>query len=254
MTASPNSSWFALARDALLLKPEPYQRLSSGPPSLRRAIMIVAVVGLIIGAVNALVGIPFLVQGPSFNSDEFVRQIEEQMLPWRTFSMPESPETEEFLDMYLGNIRAFAPYVEKIMDVPAPLPDFAGRFLQWIGAWLSTPFALLAKWLFLSIWIMLFARLLGGRGNLLPFLSASALSVLPHTLHAFDFIPCLNVLIWLVAGIWGLAMQVKAVEITHGLSQGRAILATVSLYILLLLLMGFVFMVSFIALIIAASG
>lgn len=253
MTTSSNASWFDLTRDALLLRPEPYRRLSSGPPSLRRAIMIVVVVGLIIGAVNALAGIPYLVQGPRFSSDEFVRQVEEQMQPWQTFGMLQSPEAEKFIDMYIGNIKAFAPYIEDILDVSSPLPGFVGRFLQWIGAWLSTPFALLAKWLFLSVWIMFFARLLGGRGNLLPYLSVSALSVLPHTLHAFDFIPCLNVLIWLVAGIWGLTIQVKAVQITHGLSQGRAILATISLYVLILLLMGFAFMFSLIGILIATN-
>lgn len=82
---------------------------------------------------------------------------------------------------------------------------------------------------------MLFARMLGGRGSLLSYLSASSLSTLPHLLGAFGFIPCLGPLLGLIASIWGLVMQTRAVELTHGLSRERALVAVLLPYFLLFL-------------------
>lgn len=247
MTTWSFSSWTNLAKDALTLKPEPFQRLASPPASLRSAIAIVVVVGLLIGAVHALVGIPALVSPPRFDADSFVSELTNQVQQsWYNSSLirgeEPSPEVKEIQDTIISSIESFTPSVKKIAAVQTPLPAFLVRLLQWLGAWLSKPFALLASWLFISVWIMLFARLLGGQGNLLPYLSASALSTIPHLLHAFDFIPCLGTIIWLVAGVWGLIIQVKAVEITHGLSQGKSILAVVLPYLLAFLLAGILFL------------
>ena len=242
MTTWSFSSWLNLAKDALTLKPEPYQRLASPPASLRSAIAIVVVVGLIIGAVHALVGIPGLVSAPQFNADEFIGQIEENPLMSQMFGGAQTPEEQEAMALITESIRSFAPTIERLSQVQTPLPGFLTRLLQWLGDWLSRPFTLLASWLFISVWIMLFARMLGGQGNLLPYLSVSALSTLPHLLHAFDFIPCLGTVIWLVAGVWGLVIQVKAVEITHGLSQEKSILAVALPYLLAFLLAGVLFL------------
>ena len=236
------SSWINLAKDTLTLKPEPFQRLASPPASLRSAIAIVLVVGLIIGTVHALVGIPGLVSGAPFNADEFIGQIEESLAMSQTFGGAQTPEEQEAMALIIDSIKDFVPTIQKLEQVETPLPGFFVRLLEWLGVWLSRPFALLASWLFISVWIMLFARMLGGQGNLLPYLSASALSTIPHLLHAFDFIPCLGTIIWLVAGVWGLVIQVKAVEITHGLSQGRSVLAVILPYLLASLLAGFLFL------------
>ncbi len=239
MTTWSLSSSINLAKDALTLKPEPFQRLASPPASLRSAIAIVLVVGLMIGAVHALVGIPGLVSHTPFNADEFIGQIEESLSVNQMFGGAQTPEGQEVMALIIDSVKDFVPTIQKLEQVETPLPSFFVRLLEWLGVWLSTPFALLANWLFLSVWIMLFARMLGGRGNLLPYLSASALSTIPHLLHAFDFIPCLGTIIWLVAGVWGLVIQVKAVEITHGLDQGKSILAVIFPYLLVSLLVGF---------------
>ncbi len=238
MTTQPTSSWISLGKDALTLKPEPFQRLAAPPASLRTAVAIVVVVGLIIGAVHALVGIPGLVSHTPFNADEFIGQIEQGLSMSQSFGGAQTPDEQEAMAMIIDSIKSFVPTIQKLEQVNAPLPSFLVRLLEWLGTWLSMPFALLGSWLFISVWIMLFARMLGGQGNLLPYLSASALSTIPHLLHAFDFIPCAGVVIWLVAGIWGLVIQVKAVEVTHGLSQGKSILAVALPYLLLLLLAG----------------
>jgi len=238
MTSYTPYSWISLGKDALTLKPEPFRRLAAPPASLRTAVEIVVVVGLIIGVVHALVGIPNLVNYTPFNADEFIGQIEESLAMSQMFGGAQTPEEQEVMAVIIDSIRSFVPTIEKLEQVQAPLPGFFVRLLEWLGAWLSVPFALLGSWLFISVWIMLFARLLGGQGNLLPYLSASALSTIPHLLHAFDFIPCAGMVIWLVAGLWGLVIQVKAVEVTHGLSQGKSILAVFLPFLLVFLLAG----------------
>ncbi len=239
MTTWSISSSINLVKDTLTLKPEPFQRLAAPPASLRSAIAIVVAVGLIIGTVHALVGIPGLVSHTPFNADEFIGQIEESLSVNQMFGGAQTPEEQEAMALIIDSVKGFVPTIQKLEQVQAPLPGFFVRLLEWLGAWLSWPFALLASWLFISVWIMLFARMLGGQGNLLPYLSVSALSTIPHLLHAFDFIPCLGTVIWLVAGVWGLVIQVKAVEITHGLDQGKSILAVILPYLLASLLVGF---------------
>lgn len=254
MTVNSPATWIALGRDSLTLKPEPFQRFASGRASLKQAVLLVVAVGLIIGAVEALVGIPGLFRSSVVTSDQIINEFErvfEQMTP---FIDNADPEFRQFMDIYRGSIEQIAPTIEQITRLPTPLPGFLSRILTWLGAWLSTPFALLASWLGISIWIMLFARLLGGRGALLPYLGASSLSTIPHLLAAFGFIPCLGGLLSLIGSIWGLVIQMRAVEITHGLSRERAILAVLLPYILLilLLLIGILFFILFIT--IAAGG
>ncbi len=248
------SAWKDLLRNTLTLKPEPIEFMASTAASLRTAIYIVVVVGLVIGGVQALFGIPALISGPSFNTDEFVSQMNQQFDMFNTFGGEMPPEFDAFVELFKESITGYAPVIQELMQVSAPLPGIFGRMLAWLGAWLSAPFALLASWLFISTWIMLFARLLGGRGTLLAYLGASSLSTLPHLLHAFDFVPCLNAIIWLVAGIWGLVIQVKVVEYTHGLGQGRAILSVILFYLLLAIIAGLGVSLAFIAILIGAIG
>lgn len=252
MTLSTRASWTQFGRDALTLKDEPFQQMSAAA-SIKKAVLIVVVVGLLIGAVHALVGIPGLFRSSVVEATEITAQFDaifEQVAP---FMPTDDADFNEFWDIYRGSIENFAPTIEAITKLPTPLPGFFGRLFTWLGGWLSRPFSLLASWLGISIWIMLFARLLGGRGSLLSYLSASSLSVIPHLLAAFSFIPCLGGLLALIGSIWGLVIQVKAVETTHGLTQGRSILAVLLPYLLIVLLLG-LGIALFVVLLILAAG
>lgn len=232
---SPVSVWLHTAGDAVTLKPGPYQRLAA-QPSLRSALLIILVVGLILGAASALLGIPGLFRSPIEQVDAALSSFEDVLDQVMSFSGQGTPEAEAVIDMIKSSIETWKPYIQQLAEVQAPLPSFFGRFFDWIGNWLSAPFSLLASWLGLSIWVMLFARLLGGRGSLVAYLSASSLSVIPSLLNVFGFIPCLGGLLALAAWIWMLLIQYKAVQVSHGLSQGRSILAVLLPYILLVLI------------------
>lgn len=235
-TTSPVSVWLRNAGDAITLKPEPYQRLAA-QQSLRSALLIVLVVGLIIGAVQALIGVPGLFRSPQDEVERGITSFEQGLDQAMSLSGQMPPESQEVFDLIKSGIETWRPYILRLVAVPAPLPSFFGAFFNWIGAWLSSPFSLMASWLMISIWIMLFARLLGGRASLVSYLAASSLSVIPHLLNIFSFVPCLGGLLALTAGIWGLVIQYKAVQVSHGLSQGRSILAVLLPYILLIVIL-----------------
>ncbi|RME48248.1 MAG: hypothetical protein D6791_03800 [Chloroflexi bacterium] len=234
MTTQALSSWITLAKDALLIRPRPFEEMAFGRATLRPAIAVVLAVGLIIGLIGALAGVGELVRPQPFSVDDFMTQFEESLRFSESFAT--DPQAEEFMVMYRDSARAFAQAIAKIMELPTPLPGFFGRLLKWVGAWLSAPLALLGKWFFVSIWIMLFARLLGGRGSLLGYLRASSLSALPHVLGAFAFLPAVGGLMALVGSVWGLVVNYRAVQVSHGLSSDRAVLAVLLPYLVLLLL------------------
>jgi hypothetical protein len=237
--AVPSSPWRAglrLAVDALTLKPEPYRDMA-GEPSLRRAVLIVLVVGLLLGLGKGLVALPNLTRDPVTEMEAALAGFREDLDSARTGMADQmTPEMAEIFNMIDQGLEAFRPYLMRLATIPAPLPPFIGRFLGWLGGWLSQPFALLAKWLGISIWILLFARLLGGRGGLLPYLAASSLSVIPHLLAVFDFIPCVGALLTAAGSIWGLVIQYKAVQLTQNLSSGRAVAAVLLPYVLFVLI------------------
>lgn len=232
--STPLRAGLRLALDALTLKPEPYRRLAA-EPSLHRAVAIVLAVGLLLGLVQALVALPGLVRDPATEVEAALAGFREGLDSARTDMADQmTPELAAIFDLLDQSVEAFRPYLLRLVAVPAPLPSFVGRFFGWLGDWLSQPFALLAKWLGISIWILLFARLLGGRGGLLPYLAASSLSVIPHLLAAFGPISCLGDLLTAVGSIWGLVIQYKAVETTQNLSSGRAVAAVLLPYVLFL--------------------
>jgi len=76
-----------------------------------------------------------------------------------------------------------------------------------------------------AIWVMLFAKLLGGRAGLVSFFGTTALYAVPFLLTFFNFIPFVGPLLTLIAFIWGLAIYVTATGVSHQFSTGRAIAA-----------------------------
>jgi hypothetical protein len=242
--SSPLRAWLRLAIAALTLKPEPYRHLAA-EPSLRRALVIVLAVGLLLGLGQALVALPALTRRPEAEIEAALTGFRQGLDEARTGMAGQmTPEMAAIFDTIDQGLEAFRPYLLQLAAVPAPLPAPVGRFFGWLGGWLSRPFALLAKWLGISIWILLFARLLGGRGGLLPYLAASSLSVIPHLLAVFAFIPCVGFLLTAVGSVWGLVIQYKAVTITQDLSAGRAAAAVLLPYLLLVFLLVILFTIA----------
>lgn len=132
----------------------------------------------------------------------------------------------------------------EVSALPTRLPKPFGAIFQAIGAWLSRPFAdggfplaaaALGTWLGYGVWVMLFARLLGGRGTLHGFFGSTALFAVPHLLGVLGRVPVLGAALGAVAFVWGAVIYIKATAVSHELSFERATLA-VALPLLILLL------------------
>ena len=90
---------------------------------------------------------------------------------------------------------------------------------------MTRTFAHLAAWLAYGIWVLLFAKLMGGNGGVDRFFGLTALYAIPNVLAIFGPIPCIGGLMSLVGWIWGVLIYVKAVQVTQRLTAGKAILA-----------------------------
>lgn len=134
----------------------------------------------------------------------------------------------------------------EVTALPTRLPKPFGAIFRAVGGWLSRPFAdrggfplavaALGTWLGYGIWVMLFAKLLGGRGALHGFFGSTALFAVPHLLGVFGRVPVLGAVLGVVAFVWGVVIYVKATAVSHALSFERALLA-VALPLMILLLL-----------------
>jgi len=73
-----------------------------------------------------------------------------------------------------------------VAELSTPLPRFIGGVLSSLGVWLSLPFTRLTRWIGYTIWVLLVAKLLGGRATAAQALGATALYAVPHVLDILD--------------------------------------------------------------------
>jgi hypothetical protein len=149
----------------------------------------------------------------------------------------------------------------RIAALPTPIPRPVGSGLQALGRWLSRPFARagfplsvasLATLLGYGLLVMLFARLLGGRGDMAGFFGTTSLYAVPHLLNFLSPVPFLGPLTGFIAFVWGAAIYVKATAVSHELTLERSLLAVllpllVALAILVLLALGLIVVIAILA-------
>jgi hypothetical protein len=165
---------------------------------------------------------PFTEERASVFQEEFLQGFE--MI---TRFMPVDEDFQVFMEQFRENF-AFGTSIAVAIDaLPRPLPRAVGGFFQSFGGWLSSPFTHLASWMSYAIWVLLFAKISGGRGGVNRFLGLTALYAVPNLLGFLDFIPYLGAVFRLVGVIWGWVVYVKAVQISQEFSPGKAILMAI---------------------------
>jgi hypothetical protein len=149
---------------------------------------------------------------------------------------------EQILDQARENFRIGLDIGTRIAALPTRLPQPVAQILKHFGQWASRPFsgagiplaaASLGAWLGYGIWVMLFAKLLGGRASLAGFFGTSAIFTVPHLLLILRWVPYLGGVLALIAFVWGLALYIKATAVAHEITLDRAIFAVAFLPILL---------------------
>lgn len=246
-------AWLHTLLDALLLRGSALARTSDRPDAFAHGLLAVVIVAL-------LVGLPVLVQDiiRGFQPVAVVEPSEAQpdvtgpltlVRPYfRDAGVPESI-IDQIFQAAEGNMAMAGTIAAQIDALPTALPRPLARAFMAAGRWLSLPFAgspfplaaaALSTWLGYGVWVMLAAKLLGGRGTLHGFFGATGFFAVPHVLNIFSSIPIAGPLLGAIAFLWGLVIYTIATAVSHRLSGARALVAVFAPFILLLILVALV--------------
>ncbi len=233
-------TWLRDLWHAVLLRTAVFDGLRSRPDAFLQGFIVIVVVALLAGLPAAVID---LARGAgeaqplreTAEQESQVRQSIDRMLEgFNRLGLPVEGQAEIRLWAELGAAVGAQVGVE-VMALPTPLPRPMGSILQALGGWVSRPLsdggglplaaAALGTWLGYGVWVMLFAKLLGGQGTLHGFFGATALFAVPHILDIFARVPYLGPALGAVAFIWGVAIYVKATAVSHQISVAQALLA-----------------------------
>ena len=135
-----------------------------------------------------------------------------------------------------------------IETVQPPLGTRFSRFTIMVGAWISTPFAIMAQWLPLGFVLLLTMKALGGAATLRQHIVGLLLTGAPLLLLFFTFVPNLEPalpsvynsacglfgrILAIIGVSWSALILLKAMSVMHGVSMWR-VLAAMALTALLL--------------------
>lgn len=243
------ATWMRTLWNGLLFRDEAFTGLRDRRDAFLQGFLIIVIIAWVIG-VPALIG--DLAKGLRPNAieaelDQAMSEIDlviQQMQPF----IGDTREMDAVMAQIKENMRFGFNIAQQVEDLPRILPKPINTFFEQVGEWISQPFTVggfplaavaLGTWLGYGIWVMLFAKLLGGRGTLAGFFGVTALYAVPHLLSFFAFIPILGGILGLIAYFWGLAIYVKGTASSHQMSLERSLLA-VFLPLLLIVLLVFI--------------
>lgn len=206
-----------LLGQALVLEPDPFVEMVDDDNPWVEGLFLCACIGVLIGAAQVIRSL--LLSG---------------MLP----------PSEAVLGALVQGLRQAAAGGEALLEIERSLnriwPFFS--FSSGYGSgWLRllylplVPFAVLVQWLLFGTASHLIARAAGGQGSLSQTLGAVALSNGPRLLLLLTAIPFVSVS-GLLIHVWGVLIAYRGLEVAHELPPGRAALAALGPWILLLLL------------------
>jgi hypothetical protein len=207
-----------LVAKALVLDDEPFVHMIEDDNPWVEGLALTTAVGLLAGAAQVIGG-------------------------WLTaYSLPDPAAMENALVAAGRQLAATTNLPPEAVDaLVGPAWNLLSTASGYAGGWtlvtplISTPFLLLAWWLFFGSVTYGGARAAGGQGNYNDTLGATALIVAPQVLLVFSVIPFVAVSSLLLSA-WGILIGYRAVQTTHQLSWARAAMVTIVPYIVALLL------------------
>jgi hypothetical protein len=217
------------AWDVVLFRHEAYAQHVTRANVLGRGLTLLVLTTLVAGFLSfgrdVIRGLrPTSIERQRQETEEAIRQFTQS---WR--------DMQQFTDVPPQNVEQVVTYLRSGMEIglridalPTPLPKPVGRAFEALGRLLSLPFNRMTAWLGYTIWVLLIAKLLGGRATVSQTLGATALYAVPHVLDILHLVPCLGGLLGLVATVWGIAVYVKALAVANEFSTGKSVLAVVA--------------------------
>jgi len=190
-------------------------RFYSGDRTFQRGLAVLLAVGLIVGLVSATVDfVSGLTSSPASNE---IGDVLRTLDVWFE-NVPYAVDTESLLPA-IENLKAGLQIGQDVAGLPTRLPNALVVALRSLGQWVSRPLAMLGTFLGYGIWVMLFARLLGGRGELSRFLGTAALSSAPFLLLVLERVPCLGTFVGVIAWAWSLVIWIVTTAVAHDWAQ-----------------------------------
>lgn len=237
----PLQDWFHSLWDAARLHTPAYTGLAGRYDAFLQGFLIVLVVSLLAGVPGfvgeIMAGLQPASAAETAETSAALREALEAAGPWMA-RLGLSTATRAAVVDEIANAFDLALQMRQEVDqLPTRLPRPVGRVLEALGNWLSEPFsaahlplavASLGAWLGYGIWVMLAARMLGGRGSLHGFFGATALYAVPHVLDILRWLPFVGALIGTIAYVWGVVIYIKATQASHSLSFERALIAVLA--------------------------
>jgi len=226
--------WGALRLDAAT-----YQQVGDDEQGFKTSLKVVTAVGLIVG-LGELIG--------------FRDVLAEPTLAEKTAQLAENvTNVVNGLPRFLAN--SLSGVVEIVNRLPTAVTNVAppagaqtSELVRLLGQWLSTPLNLLAVWLVVAMVVWLFARSLGGNGDLDRHIRLVLLAAVPELLLVVGWLPGTffeRVAPWVtaVALLWSLFILVQTVSVAHTFSRARTVgtlLVTVIVSAIILFLLSYI--------------
>ena len=259
------SELVAFARGVLTFEDATFAAHLASRDALKRGLLLMVSVALLAGLFPFLSGIASSFRPVDMAAVE--RDVEKQIEQSMQFNPAwQDPHFQRTFKEYFQMGFAIARDIVEVKPNVSFLPPWLDRLLRAFGEWLSQPLAWLGAWAWYALWVMLFAKLLGGRATLERMLAATSLFVVPHLLDVLGGLltllggvqvagACfglLNMLLGLVAWAWGIAVYIKATAAANEFGWGKATLATLLPVLVAALLAMFLVLVIIVAAV--ASG
>jgi hypothetical protein len=206
-----------LGWNALLFKEDAYEEMRAAASPVVKGLILIIVVGIII-ALFGLVGTALEIA--STPDPGAIRVIVER-------NLAQMPFWDEIERQDPGALRRFQEVFDTVWQVVATMtPTIGGAALGIIGV----PLALVIRWLIYGLLAYVFARWLGGTGNLSETLGVLALAVAPQVLNVLTLLPFVEM--GNVVSVWGVLCAYFGLKVAHKLPWGRAVWATLLPFIL----------------------
>lgn len=232
-------AWIRTLWDAALFKTDAYERLRDRRDAVMHGFFIIVIVALLAGLpgfVTQVVRGFRPAEAEIADARSGFQGAMDGIMPFLgQMGLPEGAESQ-ILQQANENFDIVSRMITEIESLPTTLPKPISTILTAFGGWLSHPFgaasfplsaAVLATWLGYGVWVMLAAKLMGGRGSLTGFFGTTALFAVPHVLDFFRWVPYVGSVIGFVAFIWGLAIYVKATAVSHRFRPALGLLSVV---------------------------
>ena len=247
------NSVLILMRDAALLREPALESFRDRKDAMKRGIAILLACFLIAGSLAALISLVSNVRPFGAEQADQIRQEVLQNFEQYQLFGGANPEAQMFLDQFTQNLELGLRMGVEIASIPAPLPRGIAGFFVALGSWLSTALGRLTAFLAYGIWVLLFAKLLGGNGGVDRFFGLTALFAVPNLLGIFAPIPCVGPMIAFIGWVWGVVVYIKAVQVSQRITAGRAVAAASLPAVILILIAAVLSILAMIGFIAAVS-